>query len=65
MSWIFFCLLLAAFPLMPVVGRKPDIFLVYEQYFLTYFLSNTIIFLNTMKYESNLDHKFKIIQTRS
>lgn len=28
MSWIFFCLLLAAFPLMPVVGRKPDIFLV-------------------------------------
>nr|KAF6358782.1 phosphatidylinositol glycan anchor biosynthesis class N [Pipistrellus kuhlii] len=28
MSWIFFCLLLAVFPLMPVVGRKPDIFLV-------------------------------------
>ncbi|KAF6303114.1 phosphatidylinositol glycan anchor biosynthesis class N [Rhinolophus ferrumequinum] len=28
LSWIFFCLLLAVFPLMPVVGRKPDIFLV-------------------------------------
>lgn len=28
MSWIFFCLLLAVFPLMPVVGRKPNIFLV-------------------------------------
>uniref|UniRef100_A0A8C9J0U2 GPI ethanolamine phosphate transferase 1 n=1 Tax=Panthera tigris altaica TaxID=74533 RepID=A0A8C9J0U2_PANTA len=28
LSWIFFSLLLAAFPLMPVVGRKPDIFLV-------------------------------------
>uniref|UniRef100_A0A8C0L697 GPI ethanolamine phosphate transferase 1 n=1 Tax=Canis lupus dingo TaxID=286419 RepID=A0A8C0L697_CANLU len=28
LSWIFFSLLLAVFPLMPVVGRKPDIFLV-------------------------------------
>uniref|UniRef100_A0A8C9E9E2 GPI ethanolamine phosphate transferase 1 n=1 Tax=Phocoena sinus TaxID=42100 RepID=A0A8C9E9E2_PHOSS len=28
LSWIFFCLLLAVFPLMPVVGRKPNIFLV-------------------------------------
>uniref|UniRef100_A0A4W2GI52 GPI ethanolamine phosphate transferase 1 n=1 Tax=Bos indicus x Bos taurus TaxID=30522 RepID=A0A4W2GI52_BOBOX len=28
LSWIFFCLLLAVFPLMPVVGRQPDIFLV-------------------------------------
>ncbi|KAM7126529.1 GPI ethanolamine phosphate transferase 1 isoform 1-T1 [Molossus nigricans] len=28
LSWIFFCLLLAVFPMMPVVGRKPDIFLV-------------------------------------
>ncbi|XP_057555911.1 GPI ethanolamine phosphate transferase 1 isoform X2 [Hippopotamus amphibius kiboko] len=28
LSWIFFCLLLAVFPLMPVLGRKPDIFLV-------------------------------------
>ncbi|XP_037661470.1 GPI ethanolamine phosphate transferase 1 isoform X2 [Choloepus didactylus] len=27
-SWIFFCLLLAVFPLMPVIGRKPDISLV-------------------------------------
>ncbi|OWK01722.1 PIGN, partial [Cervus elaphus hippelaphus] len=26
LSWIFFCLLLAVFPLMPVVGRQPDIF---------------------------------------
>lgn len=25
LSWIFFCLLLAVFPLMPVIGRKPDI----------------------------------------
>ncbi|XP_063087589.1 GPI ethanolamine phosphate transferase 1 isoform X3 [Cavia porcellus] len=28
LSWTFFCLLLAVFPLMPVVGRKPDISLV-------------------------------------
>ncbi|XP_028380074.1 GPI ethanolamine phosphate transferase 1 [Phyllostomus discolor] len=28
LSWIFFCLLLAVFPLMPVVGREPDVFLV-------------------------------------
>ncbi|KAM8781096.1 GPI ethanolamine phosphate transferase 1 [Rhynchonycteris naso] len=28
LSWTFFCLLLAVFPLMPVVGRKPDLFLV-------------------------------------
>ncbi|XP_032458750.1 GPI ethanolamine phosphate transferase 1 isoform X5 [Phocoena sinus] len=33
LSWIFFCLLLAVFPLMPVVGRKPNIFLVYEALF--------------------------------
>ncbi|XP_066102910.1 GPI ethanolamine phosphate transferase 1 [Saccopteryx bilineata] len=28
LSWTSFCLLLAVFPLMPVVGRKPDLFLV-------------------------------------
>ncbi|XP_069324028.1 GPI ethanolamine phosphate transferase 1 [Eulemur rufifrons] len=28
LSWTFFCLLLAVFPLMPVVGRKPNISLV-------------------------------------
>ncbi|XP_042095165.1 GPI ethanolamine phosphate transferase 1 isoform X3 [Ovis aries] len=28
LSWILFCFLLAVFPLLPVVGREPDIFLV-------------------------------------
>ncbi|XP_038626259.1 GPI ethanolamine phosphate transferase 1 isoform X2 [Tachyglossus aculeatus] len=28
LSWAFFCLLLAVFPLMPVVGREPAVFLV-------------------------------------
>ncbi|ELW71259.1 GPI ethanolamine phosphate transferase 1 [Tupaia chinensis] len=30
LSWTFFSLLLAVFPLMPVVGRKPNLSLVYE-----------------------------------
>ncbi|XP_069766875.1 GPI ethanolamine phosphate transferase 1 isoform X3 [Narcine bancroftii] len=35
MSWIFFCLVLALFPLMPVVGRSPNISLVTGAGFLT------------------------------
>nr|KAF6423354.1 phosphatidylinositol glycan anchor biosynthesis class N [Rousettus aegyptiacus] len=43
LSWIFFCLLLAVFPLMPVVGRKPDIFLVMGAGLLVLLLSLFVI----------------------
>ncbi|XP_043745275.1 GPI ethanolamine phosphate transferase 1 isoform X3 [Cervus elaphus] len=43
LSWIFFCLLLAVFPLMPVVGRQPDIFLVVGAGFLVLLLSLFVV----------------------
>ncbi|XP_076991433.1 GPI ethanolamine phosphate transferase 1 [Tamandua tetradactyla] len=43
LSWIFFCLLLAMFPLMPVVGRKPDISLVMGAGWLVLLLSLLVI----------------------
>ncbi|XP_032728188.1 GPI ethanolamine phosphate transferase 1 [Lontra canadensis] len=43
LSWIFFCLLLAVFPLMPVVGRKPDIFLVMGAGLLVLLLSLCVV----------------------
>lgn len=43
LSWIFFCLLLAVFPLMPVVGRKPDIFLVMAAGLLVLLLSLFVV----------------------
>nr|XP_010959586.1 GPI ethanolamine phosphate transferase 1 isoform X1 [Camelus bactrianus]XP_045377419.1 GPI ethanolamine phosphate transferase 1 isoform X1 [Camelus bactrianus] len=43
LSWIFFCLLLAVFPLMPVVGRKPDIFLVMSAGLLVLLLSLFVV----------------------
>ncbi|XP_006731719.1 GPI ethanolamine phosphate transferase 1 [Leptonychotes weddellii] len=43
LSWIFFSLLLAVFPLMPVVGRKPDIFLVMGAGLLVLLLSLCVV----------------------
>ncbi|KAK2499121.1 hypothetical protein MC885_018525 [Smutsia gigantea] len=43
LSWIFFSLLLAVFPLMPVVGRKPDISLVMGAGLLVLLLSLFVI----------------------
>uniref|UniRef100_A0A7N5KH60 GPI ethanolamine phosphate transferase 1 n=1 Tax=Ailuropoda melanoleuca TaxID=9646 RepID=A0A7N5KH60_AILME len=43
LSWIFFSLLLAVFPLMPVVGRKPDIFLVMGAGLLVLLLSLSVV----------------------
>ncbi|KAJ8789222.1 hypothetical protein J1605_022157 [Eschrichtius robustus] len=43
LSWIFFCLLLAVFPLMPVVGRKPNIFLVVGAGLLVLLLSLLVV----------------------
>ncbi|XP_045881620.1 GPI ethanolamine phosphate transferase 1 isoform X2 [Meles meles] len=43
LSWIFFSLLLGVFPLMPVVGRKPDIFLVMGAGLLVLLLSLCVI----------------------
>ncbi|XP_023589712.1 GPI ethanolamine phosphate transferase 1 [Trichechus manatus latirostris] len=44
LSWTFFSLLLAVFPLMPVVGRKPDISLVYEQCFNFYSFQHNCLY---------------------
>ncbi|XP_023578925.1 GPI ethanolamine phosphate transferase 1 isoform X2 [Octodon degus] len=43
LSWTFFCLLLAVFPLMPVVGRKPDISLVMAAGLLVLLLSLFVV----------------------
>uniref|UniRef100_A0A2K5NYD3 GPI ethanolamine phosphate transferase 1 n=1 Tax=Cercocebus atys TaxID=9531 RepID=A0A2K5NYD3_CERAT len=43
LSWAFFSVLLAVFPLMPVVGRKPDIFLVMGAGLLVLLLSLCVV----------------------
>uniref|UniRef100_A0A667YLM4 GPI ethanolamine phosphate transferase 1 n=1 Tax=Myripristis murdjan TaxID=586833 RepID=A0A667YLM4_9TELE len=46
-SWLLGCLCLAAFPLMPVVGREPNIHLVTCAGALTLFTSNVCVYIST------------------
>ncbi|XP_004422654.1 PREDICTED: GPI ethanolamine phosphate transferase 1 isoform X1 [Ceratotherium simum simum] len=52
LSWIFFSLLLAAFPLMPVVGREPDISLVMSAGLLLLLLSLFVVTSLTKRKDS-------------
>ncbi|XP_010643165.1 GPI ethanolamine phosphate transferase 1 isoform X1 [Fukomys damarensis] len=61
MSWTFFCLFLAVFPLMPVVGREPDISLVMGAGLLVLLLS-LLFMISLMKRKTSFGKEELLVQ---
>uniref|UniRef100_A0A3Q2I9J4 GPI ethanolamine phosphate transferase 1 n=1 Tax=Equus caballus TaxID=9796 RepID=A0A3Q2I9J4_HORSE len=60
LNWIFFSLLLAVFPLMPVVGRKPDISLVMTAGLLVLLLSLFVVASLTKRKDSFVNEELPL-----